>query len=416
MKKRVLSLILTLALACGLFVVPAAAEELNAATAWALLETYIAGQKGVLRYFYVDFDNNGIPELVAKKAVGQTVHYGSKQTNYGYYVYYVADGTVKAATGFKASTRCGAGTSDQYVFFGSKNNDASSVRVVRYENGTYGFDTEYLMGNDLGIANGDGCVNYYDGTGTFRYLDSFSPRGSKSMFVDDISTYQLFKQPVEVVFVTNGGSDVDSYVGSNGETIQTVPANPVREGWSFGGWYADEALTVPWNFTYPTYYGLKLYAKWDQASSTAAAVQDSKQRVTLNGKAIELDTIVLPADINGGDVTYARIRDMAALLDGTVAQFNVDWANGAIQVTTQTPYTTKNGTELEHVERADDSYVVNTMPVLFDGQAVSLESIVLTDVYGGGHSYFKLRDLGAAVGLQVDWSAEDGIILNAPAA
>lgn len=413
MKKRVLSLILTLALACGLFVVPAAAEELNAATAWALLETYIAGQKGVLRYFYVDFDNNGIPELVAKKAVGQTTHYGSQQTNYGLYVYYVSDGTVKAATGFKDSTKCGPGTNDQYVFWGAMRNIASYVRFLRYENNTYGFETGWLNGETM--VSVDNFDNYYDGNGVFKPLGE-DVRRQKEWGLDNISTYQLFKQPVEVVFVTNGGSDVDSYVGSNGETIQTVPANPVREGWSFGGWYADEALTVPWNFTYPTYYGLKLYAKWDQASSTAAAVQDSKQRVTLNGKAIELDTIVLPADINGGDVTYARIRDMAALLDGTVAQFNVDWANGAIQVTTQTPYTTKNGTELEHVERADDSYVVNTMPVLFDGQAVSLESIVLTDVYGGGHSYFKLRDLGAAVGLQVDWSAEDGIILNAPAA
>lgn len=421
MKKRVLSLILILALACGLFAVPAAAaEELNAATAWALLETYIAGQKDILRYFYVDFNNDGIPELVAKKSVGQTTHYGSRQTNYGFYVYYVSGGTVKAATGFKTATRCGPGTNDKYAFDGSMRNVTSRVVLGRLTNNTYIFVTEFFDGEKM-IE--EGCTGYYDGNGVFKRLQAYE--GSyqnytrewgvtQSWYPDNISTYQLFKQPVEVVFITNGGSEVDSYVGSNGEAIQTVPANPVREGWSFGGWYADEALTVPWNFTYPTYNGLKLYAKWDPATSTATTVRDSSQLVTLNGKRIDLNTIVLPADVNGGDVTYARIRDMAALLDGTAAQFNVDWANGAIQVATQTPYTTRNGTELEHVERAGDTYEVNTMPVLFDGQAVSLEGIVLTDVHGGGHTYFKLRDLGAAVGLHVDWTAEGGIILNTP--
>lgn len=413
MKKRVLPLILALALTCGLLVIPVAAEEMNAATAWALLETYAAGQSNILKYFYVDFDNNGIPEMVAQRSLGQGTLYGSKMTNYGYYVYYVADGTVKEATGFKASTECGPGSNDKYVFEGSVRNNWSVVKLVRYTNNAYGFETEYTAPTE-GAAAGGNCSNYYDGNGVFqRFMPSKAP---KRYSVDSISTYQLFKQPNEVIFITNGGSPVASYVGVNGGTIDTVPANPVREGWTFGGWYADEALTVPWNFSYPIYYGLQLYAKWDPASSTAGTVKDSSQLITLNGKKVNLDTIVLPADVNGGDVTYARIRDMAALLDGTAAQFNVDWANGAIQVTTQTPYTSVNGTELEPVERAGNSYEVNTVPVLFDGQAVSLEGIVLADVHGGGHTFFKLRDLGAAIGLNVDWSAEDGIILNTPEA
>lgn len=415
MKKRVLPLILALALTCGLLVIPAAAEEMNAATAWALLETYAAGQSNILRYFYVDFDNNGIPEMVAKRVVGQSTNYGEKVTNHGYYVYYVADGTVKEATGFKASTRCGPGSNDKYVFYGSMRSNASIVEFVQYTNDAYGFRTEYLAASfSENAAYGDGGDNYYDGNGVFRFLGHGSTK--KTWRIDEISTYQLFKQPNEVIFITNGGSPVASYVGVNGGIIDAVPANPVREGWTFGGWYADEALSVPWNFSYPIYYGLQLYAKWDPASSTAGTVQDGSQLITLNGKKINLDTIVLPADVNGGDVTYARIRDMAALLDGTAAQFNVDWANGAIQVTTQTPYTSVNGTELEPVERAGNGYEVNTVPVLFDGQAVSLEGIVLADVHGGGHTFFKLRDLGAAIGLNVDWSAEDGIILNTPEA
>lgn len=403
MKKRFLTLILAGVLLVGGLTIPAtAAEEMNAAKAWALLETYATGQKDIQRYFYVDFNSDGIPELVALRAVRQGTNI---------YVYYVSGGTVKVATGFKTSTKCGPGTNDKYVFWGSSGSvgSGSHVSLLQYENGAYGFETGYLDGR---IMDEEVCSNYYDGNGVFKYLGGWDQPRKKEYRVDKISTYQLFAQPIEVVYVTNGGSDVPSYVGSNGGKIGSVPANPVREGFSFSGWYADEGLTVPWNFTYPIYYGLQLYAKWDKASSTAETVKDSSQSITLNGEKIDLDTIVLPADLNGGDVTYVRIRDMAALLDGTTAQFNVDWANGAIQVATNNAYTARNGAELQRVERADNTYKINTVPVLFDGQATSLESIILTDVHGGGHTYFKLRELGAAIGLRVDWSPEQGIFIE----
>lgn len=50
--------------------------------------------------------------------------------------------------------------------------------------------------------------------------------------------------------------------------------------------------------------------------------------------------------------------------------------------------------------------------MLVDGKAVSMDAIVLTDDQGGGYTYFKLRDLGAALGFKVDWTAQRGVIVE----
>jgi hypothetical protein len=47
-----------------------------------------------------------------------------------------------------------------------------------------------------------------------------------------------------------------------------------------------------------------------------------------------------------------------------------------------------------------------------DGAAASLEALVLTDDSGNGYTYYKLRDLGAALGFTVDWTAADGILIR----
>ena len=65
-----------------------------------------------------------------------------------------------------------------------------------------------------------------------------------------------------VEFDTDGGSRVASAVGKYGETI-AEPEAPVREGWSFTGWYRDLACTEPWSFDSDTLEGdLTLYAGW----------------------------------------------------------------------------------------------------------------------------------------------------------
>ncbi len=215
----------------------------------------------------------------------------------------------------------------------------------------------------------------------------------------------------KAVFTQLGGGVGGGTLWTGGDGKLQVPTNPTKEGFTFGGWYTDAALTIPWNFDSAVSGNVVLYAKWNVISSTAATTAQSTQKVSLNGTPVDIQGYTLKAD-NGGDVTYVKLRDIAALLDGTSAQFNVDWRNGAIYVDAGQAYTSKNGTELKAITVAGESYKWNTAPVLFSGETKALEGIVITDVENGGHTFFKLRDLGAVLGFQVDWSAEKGIYIE----
>ncbi len=147
------------------------------------------------------------------------------------------------------------------------------------------------------------------------------------------------EMPTPVRLSLNGGLGGSTlWTGADG-TVQ-VPVNPTRKGYTFGGWYSDEALTKPWNFNDQVTGSLTLYAKWVNASSSADTTGQSGQAVTLNGRPVNLQGYTLKA-ANGGDVTYVKLRDIAALLEDTGARFNVDWRGGAIYVDTGKAYTTK---------------------------------------------------------------------------
>ncbi len=64
-----------------------------------------------------------------------------------------------------------------------------------------------------------------------------------------------------ITFEENGGSGVmDITQGYN--TAVTAPAEPLREGHTFAGWYSDIALTTAYTFTTMPASNLTLYAKW----------------------------------------------------------------------------------------------------------------------------------------------------------
>ena len=134
--------------------------------------------------------------------------------------------------------------------------------------------------------------------------------------------------------------------------------------------------------------------------------------ILVDGKPVQFDAYALK-DANGNDTNYLKLRDVAYILNGSQAQFNVDWnaAAGAIAVTTKTPYTTVNGSEMSTPFSGNQSYQPNKAAVLVDGQAADLEAITLTDANGNGYTYFKVRDLGQALGFDVTWDSAQGAIL-----
>lgn len=135
----------------------------------------------------------------------------------------------------------------------------------------------------------------------------------------------------------------------------------------------------------------------------------STQAVEVDGKKVEFQMYALK-DANGNGTNYVKLRDVAHVLNGTKAQFSVGY-DGSISVTTGQPYADAGG-EMTTPYSGDRAYRDGSGSVKVNGQSASLESIILTDDAGGDYTYFKLRDLGTALGFQVDWSADRGVFLN----
>jgi M6 family metalloprotease-like protein/uncharacterized repeat protein (TIGR02543 family) len=64
-----------------------------------------------------------------------------------------------------------------------------------------------------------------------------------------------------VTFNSNGGSAVGSQSVPDGSSA-IQPAPPTMTGYTFGGWFSDEALTTAFVFTTPITADIALYAKW----------------------------------------------------------------------------------------------------------------------------------------------------------
>lgn len=135
----------------------------------------------------------------------------------------------------------------------------------------------------------------------------------------------------------------------------------------------------------------------------------SSQAVLVDGSAVQFPCYALK-DENGNDTNYIKLRDLAIILNGTAAQFEVEW-DGSISLAPGKRYS-PNGSELSGSRSGMAYYTVQTDPVKVNGQEVVLDSFVITDTHGGGSTYFRLRDLGAALGFTVDWSAETGIYIQ----
>ena len=101
------------------------------------------------------------------------------------------------------------------------------------------------------------------------YLVSL-PDGSDSYLCDASDVTIILTTDCVITFMTTGGSKIPDQTIQYGEKIKR-PEDPVREGFSFDGWYKDIHLTDQWNFDNDMVQSnMSLYAKWtiDQSVNT----------------------------------------------------------------------------------------------------------------------------------------------------
>ncbi len=104
---------------------------------------------------------------------------------------------------------------------------------------------------------------------------------------------------------------------------------------------------------------------------------------------------------------YFKLRDVAMLLNGTAAQFGVDYDSATRTVSIQTgeAYTPIGGELATGVDRSASAQR-STQTVTIDGEACELVAYNI-----GGNNFFQLRELGEALGFYVDYDEANNTML-----
>ena len=93
-----------------------------------------------------------------------------------------------------------------------------------------------------------------------------SPASTAAPQPDDLSPVQ--QTVFTVTDNSRGGTEVAPQTDVPGGSLLAAPEAPMREGYTFSGWYADEARTRVWDFAADTVVqDLTLYAGWESVSA-----------------------------------------------------------------------------------------------------------------------------------------------------
>ena len=144
-----------------------------------------------------------------------------------------------------------------YVYFTV--NSADSKDYVNYSTG--GGVYRYTLGDAE-------ATQIYDAAGHYQYCDSpvIADASGNLYYINDSGT--LFKlgavESWTVAFNSSGGSACDTKFVATADGKLVKPADPTRDGYTFGGWYTDEACTQAYDFSTPVTADLTLYAKWTE--------------------------------------------------------------------------------------------------------------------------------------------------------
>ena len=136
--------------------------------------------------------------------------------------------------------------------------------------------------------------------------------------------------------------------------------------------------------------------------STSVKIQPSTHVVTVDGERVD------PQGYNINGYNFYKLRDIAYILNGTDSQFNVTWdgANNRIVLTDDAAYQEVGGEMTSSVSAEIKNVSESDSTIVLDGKTLSLTGYRIN-----GNNYYKIRDVGSALGFSVDFDPETEIVL-----
>ena len=113
-----------------------------------------------------------------------------------------------------------------------------------------------------------------------------------------------------ISFEENGGSVVNDITQAFATTV-TAPTAPTKEGYTFGGWYSDTALTTAYTFTTMPSANITLYAKWTANNYTISFEENGGSVVNDITQAFATNVVAPTAPTKSGMVFVGWFTDIA---------------------------------------------------------------------------------------------------------
>lgn len=247
-------------------------------------------------------------------------------------------------------------------------------------------DDEYLkLGNSYELYRNDS-------TGQVHIEGKYVLRVDRGSSSDVTANYSLNGSVFS--YVTTFVSSVDL-----GKSTYTVGSETVNAGQYNTAYNARNAGWTKIRFSNPnmTFTAKPSSAEIDSLLSSYESgfvlAVPSAHNIQVNGTPVSIGAYGI------GGSNYFKLRDLAMLLNSTGSRFQVGYNNAANQITLVTGESyTATGSELAATGSLSQIGSPTDSVISVNGQNVDLTAYNI-----GGNNYFKLRDLGEALGFTVGW-------------
>ncbi|MBR6224081.1 MAG: InlB B-repeat-containing protein [Lachnospiraceae bacterium] len=143
-------------------------------------------------------------------------------------------------------------------------------------NGGSGVAAQTILSGDKATKPADPTKSGYTFGGWFKDSAFTTPFDFEAGITDDMTVYAKWNEVIldhKVTFNTNGGSTVAEQSVQPGKKA-SYPVDPTKEGYIFDGWFADSALTTPFEFNNPITKDVIIYAKWKKKNEEVTPTTD----------------------------------------------------------------------------------------------------------------------------------------------
>ncbi|MBE6804854.1 MAG: hypothetical protein E7528_08185 [Ruminococcaceae bacterium] len=181
-----------------------------------------------------------------------------------------------------------------------------------------------------------------------------------------------------VKFDTNGGNSIKAQTISR-NNVAKAPETPIKDGFTFDGWYSDKELTSVFDFETKITKSITLYAKWKEVPTNKIILTIGQKDALVNGETITND--VAPKIVN--ERTMLPIRFIAEKLGASV-----DWVQ-------------ESQTVIVELDDIKISLVIGENFAMVNNEKIELDSASFVE---DGRTFLPIRFVMENLGANVLWN------------